>query len=66
MTRDPLPHWPRCPRALVLPRKHPDGRRSLTCWSCGAQVTYSADWRILATLTPTTPPAWARIPQELR
>lgn len=64
--RDPLPHFAGCPRRLVLPRRHPDGRRTLTCWSCGAQVTYSADWRILATHEPATPPAWARIPEESR
>lgn len=66
MTRDPLPHWPRCPRRLVLPRKHPDGRRTLACWSCGAFITYAPDWTPITRHTPDRPPAWTNIPEENR
>lgn len=59
MTRDPLAHWPGCSRALVHGRRHPDGTRTVCCFTCGALVKFSPNGRVLARHTPDTAPMWA-------
>lgn len=61
-----IPHWPGCPRRLVLARTHPSGARTVTCWTCSAQITLSPNGRVVSTFTPDQPPMWARIPEEIR
>lgn len=64
--RDLLPHWPGCKRYLVLPHVHDDGRRTVTCWTCSAQITLSPNGRVLARHEPTDPPAWHYLRNEER